>query len=358
MKPAQENRDLSSCVIVINPSRFPFQVKRLKKMLSTYYIPNLIETESKAHFLETVRDFARGNRRYLLVWGGDGTAHDAINVLYKKERGPTKSVGFLRGGSGNGIQDSYEVPFLLRRQIKTYAESIRRGYTVDVDLLRVKNGGGSEYGQLVGLGFDARLLTRREGRRSRRTGTTKAGFLNYLLSGVQTYLSEPLSDGRVYTARLEDGKYALRGTRINAEFPFSKLDLDIQAPMIEIGTRPYYGLLFKVCPDVVCNDGFMDLYLFNFQSKLDIALHLPALWNGRHPRINSGFAKKEKPIIERFEIRRMRVESDQPIPYHIDGELRTCSVKHKGVYTLRLEVLPAGISFLVPEVFYRKFHPF
>ena len=351
------NRDLSSCLIVINPSRFPYQVRRLKRYLRSFTVPNLIETSSRDHFLETVRGFARGNLPHLLVWGGDGTAHDAVNELIRTDSGKNKSTGFLRGGSGNGIQDSYEVPFLLSRQIETYAESVLRGYTIDVDMIRVTDGEKREYGQLVGLGWDVRLLKRRESRKAG-NGAAKPGLLNYLLSGALTVLGEPLFDGSSYILGLEEGKYVLRGTRINAEFPFTYFPLESKAPMIEIGTRPYYGLLFKICPDVVCNDGLLNLYLFNFQTRADIFRDAVSLWYGRHHRINKRFAKKEKPIIQRFEIRGMTIESDRPIPYHIDGELRICSTCRDGRYGLRIDVLPGSFSFLVPGVFYRKFHPF
>jgi hypothetical protein len=54
----------------------------------------------------------------------------------------------------------------------------------------------------------------------------------------------------------------------------------------------------------------------------------------------------------------LTIESDKPFPYHIDGELRSCASARKGKYSLRIDVLPRNFSFLVPGVFYRKFHPF
>ncbi len=350
-------KDFSSCVIVINPSRFPYQVRRLKRLLRSYTVPALVETRSRSHFLETVRSFTGGEKPHLLVWGGDGTAHDAINEIITSGGPADKSVGFLRGGSGNGIQDSYEVPFTLPRQVAAYAESVKNGYTIAVDLLRVTNGENREFGQLVGLGWDVRLLEKRD-KRTAPDGSAKPGFMNYLVSGAATILGEPLRDHRSYTLRLEDGKYVLRGTRINAEFPFRNLAVPSDAPMIEIGTRPYYGLLFKVCPDVVCNDGSIGLYIFNFQNKADILRDPVSLWNGLHHRINRRFAKKEKPIIQRFEIRGMTIECDEPFPYHVDGELRTCAESRDGKFSLRIDVMPGSFSFLVPGVFYRKFHPF
>ena len=46
--------------------------------------------------------------------GGDGTANEAINLFMRESAAnpailKKKAIGVLRGGSGNGIQDSYEV---------------------------------------------------------------------------------------------------------------------------------------------------------------------------------------------------------------------------------------------------------
>jgi len=362
---------MNSCLVLINPNRTPHQIHKLKKILSSNHPVEIMETANREAFLKGVADFCKSPLKHLLVWGGDGTAHDAINVLMEHSVGKKKSIGFLRGGSGNGIQDSYEVPFCLRSQIKAYLESIQKGYTVEVDLLQIENGNRKEYGQLMGIGFDVRLLQRRNNRKHSSNGQVKAGFWNYFLSGVLTFLTEPLRDGRIYQLDFEEGKYALRGTRINAETPFTRLHLASDAPMIELGTRPYYGRLFKVCPDVVCNRGFLEAYLFNFQTKWDVARDINYLWNGWHHRINRRFARQEKPIIQRFEVKKAWITSEEPFPYHTDGELRLCdqqsvppplpgmeSFSTQQGYTLRIEIVPKVLNFLVPGVFYRKFHPF
>ena len=111
--------------------------------------------------------------------------------------------------------------------------------------------------------------------------------------------------------------------------------------MIEIGTRPYYGKHFKVCPDVVCNDGNLDVYF-------------PDLWNGRHHWINQRLAKKDRPIIERYEVSKLSVEVCEGESFHIDGELYESSVHQ----SLCITILPRALNIIVPRSFYRKFHPF
>ena len=348
---------LESCSVVVNPSRTPHLVSRLLRLLERYGAGRVIVTRDREHFIREIEDFARSPFRNLVVWGGDGSAHEALNALVKAGCAD-KNVGFLRGGSGNGIQDSYEVPFPVTRQVAAFAESAAADYRIAVDLLSIDSGTGPVYGQLCGLGFDVRVLERRAQRRSRKTGSARPGLLNYIRSGLGLVAFEPLSDGRTYRLDLERGKFALRGRRTNAEFPFERLSLEANPVMLEMGTRPYYGGLFKVCPDVVCNDGFLDLYLFNFGNKFDVLRNAVSLWNGWHYRINSRFARRSKPLIERFEIKRAVVSAEEDFLWHVDGEVRRCERRGGGPAILDVRVLPDAISFLVPAGFWRKFHAY
>ncbi len=349
------------CELIINPSRYPQYVRVLRRILKRVNIAMVSESRDRAHFMDLVGEFCRGPNRHLLVWGGDGTAHAAINALMEclpESRGRGKSIGFLRGGTGNGIQDSYDVPVRISRQLTTYAESMSRGYVIDVDLLSVGDGESKRFGQLLGVGFDVEALRRRErySRRGRVGGL--AGFLNYAQAGLHTFFRRDFRTGFPLEIELLDGKYAFRGTRVNAEFPFERVRRTVNPMMLEVGTRPYYGKLFKVCPDVVCNDGNMDLYLFNFRRKSSIARHLPALWYGHHRRINKHLSRHGGGVIERFELRRMRIEAEGPLDYHVDGELLRAPAASSGRSRLDIGVEPHVVSFIVPGRFYRLFHPF
>lgn len=346
------------CELIINPSRYPQYVRVLRRILKKVNIAVVSESRDREHFMELVGSFCRGPNKHLLVWGGDGTAHAAINALMQCRSHPTaveKSVGFLRGGTGNGIQDSYDVPVRVSRQLETYAESMVRGYRLNVDLLRVDDGDEVRYGQLLGLGFDVDVLRRRE--RSRGSGGL-VGFLNYGRATINSFLHGDFRGGLPLDIELIDGKYAFRGTRVNAEFPFTRVRRVVNPVMLEVGTRPYYGKLFKVCPDVVCNDENMDLYLFNFRRKGSIARHLPALWAGRHQRINKHLSRHRGGVIERFELKSMTIERHGALDYHVDGELLRAPVNSGGRSRISVTVEPRTLSFIVPGRFYRLFHPF
>jgi len=360
-----QDLDFSRTKLIINPSRYPQYVKLLKKTVGKANFAAIVESESREHFIQSVREFREGPLHYLLVWGGDGTAHDTINTLLENEKGRQlmgreKAVGFLRGGSGNGIQDSYEVPFSLKRQLRAYSESTRNGFMEAVDLFEIRYSGRTEYGQLAGLGFDVKVLELRNERkklRGKHAGYPKPGLLNYARSTLKAFFRH-FHIPEAYSIDLYDGRYSYRGYRVNAEFPFEQLRRDTTVPMLEIGTRPYYGHLFKVCPDVVCNNGKVDLYLFNFFERFFVLKNAYLLWRGEHGKINKKLIRKGKPVIERYQVREVRISRDSPFYFHIDGELRQIDLPNEeGVYEIRVNVIPRVINFIVPGTFYRKFHP-
>ena len=354
-----------SCIIIVNPTRYPKAVRKLKKLLKHYKAPKVIITKSKEHFMESVRDFYH-NSDYtnLLVWGGDGTANDAINgIIEEKKKDETvrkKAIGFLRGGSGNGIQSSYEVPIRLEKQVEAYSESMIKGYTIDTDIIKVKTKGQVKYGQLVGLGFDTLVLDRRNNNHywiGKRKGEIRKGFFNYAQAFVRSFLIEKNFFSH-YHLKLFDGCYVYFGNNVNSEYCFKTLIRNIRTPMIEVGIRPYYGSLFKVCPYVVCNDGYIDVYVFGFQTKVSILYNFLDLYRGKFFRINRRFARKELPIIENYKVKEIKIESFEPFHYHIDGELYTADQLKDKKFRLELKVLPRSLTFLVPPAFYRKFYPF
>lgn len=280
--------------------------------------------------------------------------HQAINAMMTNSI-TGKALGFLRGGTGNGIQDSYEIPYLLPRQISSYIESVKNSYVEPVDLLKIEAAGRIIYGQLLGVGYDAqvvkirRLLYFKDAHNS-----VQPGLKYYILSALKMFKKLDFHNLPEREITFQNGKYALKGIKINAEYPFETLTRRIKPVIIEIGTRPYYGRLFRICPDVVCNDGNMDAYLYQFSSHWTVLMNLVSIWNGWHHRINGRLARVRKPLIERYEIKEARIRTGKEVDFHIDGELYNTEEAEE----IRVTIMPRALDFLVPGSFYHKFHPF
>lgn len=361
--------NLESCTVVINPRRYPRAVSKLEKILERTDVSKVIISKSKEDFIYSVENFYENNSENLLVWGGDGTAHDAINALMNAKAKTTipkkKSIGFLRGGSGNGIQDSYEVPHYLVRplekQLECYSESMKNGYKIDVNLIKINQDNLESYCQLAGFGFDVEVLKRRESRIYKKgvlRGEARAGMKNYILSSLSALSSGFSAIENDFEIELCDGKNVVVGQRTRAEHEFNSLLRRTTAPLIEMGVRPYYGKMFKICPEVVCNDGYMNLYLFNFKDEWDALKNVFWLYTGRHDQINRKFISDTRPPIERYKIKKAAISSEKEFYYHIDGELKLSEKSDDELYRISFEVVQNAINFLVPKTFYKSFNWF
>lgn len=344
---------LKNFTFLINPTRHPSSVKILKKILKQRRAAEVIETRSREELAAEVVRFCKGPEGNLVIWGGDGTVHNAINAMMIHPP-KNKALGFLRGGTGNGIQDSYEIPWRIGKQIETYIKSSENNYYEAVDLLKIETENETLYGQLLGVGADVDVLKVRKEKFSSSEKMIIPGIRYYIGAGLKVLKSFDFKTVPESKLIFKHGKYALRGSKINAEFPFKSLVRTTRSALIEIGTRPYYGKRFKICPDVVCNDGKMDAYLFQFTNHFTVLRSLFAVWNGWHDRVNTHLIKAGYPLIERYEVSSTIIEMNAPFYFHVDGELY-----HTGAAArVKISILPRAVNFLVPENFYLKFHPF
>jgi diacylglycerol kinase family enzyme len=337
----------------------------LKKIIKKYSFFIVIESKDSNHFLESISEYYYSKTSYLLIWGGDGTAHAAINRLTElkiehPEDNIKRSIGFLRGGSGNGIQDSYEVPFSIFKQLKTYIHSINNDYSINVDLIKTDFNDKTEYTQLAGIGFDASILKLRDKdkyKTGQHKGIIKPGLWNYITALLKVLVDNFHGETPEYTISFDSGKYLFQGSRVNAEIQIERMDKKCNPLLIEIGNRPYFAARFKICPHVVCNSGSMNLYVYNKMKRRTMLLNLRYFWTGQHNKINDRFAKRNKQIIEHYEITNTQISCAEPFYFHLDGDLKRVEKQKNGLYLLNFTILPGAITFLVPEVFFKKFHP-
>lgn len=354
-----------TCYLIINPNRFPQYVKILKKIVKKFSFLKVIESRNSKHFIDSITEFYFSKVNYLLIWGGDGTAHATINQLtnlkLNNQNDNTKrAIGFLRGGSGNGIQDSYEVPYNIFNQLKTYIHSINHDYSIDVDLIKADYNGKTEYTQLAGIGIDATILKLRNRDKFKNgplKGIIKPGLWSYITAAIRIFFRDYNREAREYILKLYYGRYLFQGKSVNAQVGINYLEKKCHPLIIEVGNRPFFAARLKVCPHVVCNNGLMNLYIYNKIARGTLIRNLHHFWIGRHNIINDKFAKKKKPLIEHFELKSCQINSEKPFYFHMDGDLKKVRKSVNGNYNLSFSILPRSITFLVPEVFYNKFHP-
>jgi len=340
-----------SCMLLINPVRNPHKAKRVKRALQESGFTRIVVSRSRDHFIESVSVFLKSGFRYLVVWGGDGSIHDAVNTMmhegYSRTRKNDKVLGFLRGGSGNGYHDSYGVPHSLFRQIRFLEQAISQRSVQAVDLLKIDYGADPIYGQLAGFGFDAAAAKRRksavEGQKER--GRVCWGLFQYFLSAVGAFIHDFSSVERFSTVELTGGK-PIPELLMNEEHGriFAKKDT-LNLSMIEIGKRQYYGNRFRICPHAVCNDGKLWVYFFFVSWRMPVIRRLFSLWKGNYSRVNKKFGASRSLFVGGYAADTLRFAPEVPVPFHVDGEVYGEEEKEASEFTI--SVVPEAVLFLV-----------
>jgi diacylglycerol kinase family enzyme len=346
-------------------------------------VQSVIVSESETHFEQVVRNFFKSDTMFLLIYGGDGTINRALNCgahVWKqftssippghfhsdttsrdsnRGGGPSvKSIGFLRGGSGNGYHDSYEVPRMLKRQLRSSMDSMYQNRSCDVDVMKINDGSKVYYGQLFGLGFDARVLKRRNAKKV--TGDAKIvkpGLLNYILSTLSTLANLEIPakrTGKRYILELSEGLEIGDSSKGEKKRPFRYLKFETDAPLIEICKRSYYGNRFRICPGALSDSGLLDVKVFDFEKKPPVLINLLPLWRGWHGWINRKARSDGGARIAHYRARQISISSAESLEYHVDGELVTPPEGEPRPGKVHFTVLPKAFLFLVSEKYLRK----
>ncbi|MGW8258407.1 MAG: diacylglycerol/lipid kinase family protein, partial [Thermoguttaceae bacterium] len=96
---------------------------------------------------------------------------------------------------------------------------------------------------------------------------------------------------------------------------------------------PCYGGGLRIAPFAVGNDSELDLCGFRRGNIWRFLEYIAAIYLRRHQRMNDWFTRRS---------RRLRIESDVPVPYQLDGD-------PGGWLPLEIEVLPKRLTMLVPQ---------
>lgn len=253
-------------------------------------------------FLTTGRGGARERARRLepdvdvvAVVGGDGTVSEVLDGL----PGRDVPVAILPLGTANVMSLDLGLP---RRAAGTLA-MIAGGRTTPLDTARVNR---SRLSFLVsGVGIDALALHELEARR--RGPITKAAYFGAVLRALGRY--EPPSLAVAIDGEPVPGRPAL----------------------VLVSNIVHYGGFAILSPDRRIDDGLFEVYVFEKGSRAALAGYaLRALASG----LPGGTCWMRR-------ARRVRIESERPVPCHVDGDAF-------GETPVEIEVDPVQFRLLVP----------
>jgi YegS/Rv2252/BmrU family lipid kinase len=236
----------------------------------------------------------------VLAAGGDGTLNEAAQAL----AATGVALGYLPFGTVNIWARELGMPLQPIEAARTIVEG--RIEAVDLGMANDRY-----FLLMTGVGFDGEVV-----RRTRRFEHHKQRFsiLPYVAGGLVTVAS-------------------YRGTDV--ELRYDGLIRRVQALMLVVGNTRLYAGRFRFTPHAVANDGWLDLCIARGRGPLALARQsLPLFLSGSITHSD----------VELLRVRELSVQTDEPIPFQVDGELA-------GTTPIYFRIVPLALKVIVPKDF-------
>jgi diacylglycerol kinase (ATP) len=253
---------------------------------------------------EQARRAAENGASLVVVVGGDGTVHEAVNGLV----GSSAELGVIPRGTGTDFVRTFGIPTKLDEALGVLAG----GRTRTIDLGRAEyrawdgSDGSAYFANVASAGMSGAVA-------QRANETTKA------LGGRVSFLWATLA----VFARWRNSEVTVE---VDAERRQARM-LDVV-----VANCQFLGGGMRMCPDAVPDDGLFDVLLIGDITKRDLALTLPKVYRGTH---------LPHPKAEALRGRAVAVEAPVPLPVELDGE-------QPGTTPVRLEIVPGALRLRVP----------
>ncbi|MDE6441352.1 MAG: diacylglycerol kinase family lipid kinase [Clostridia bacterium] len=247
---------------------------------------------------EICSEVTSGKGNTIIAMGGDGTLHEILNGFIDFEN---NSMGLIPLGTGNDFAAAAGIPL----KAKKAAEIIAYGRAKPIDFLQLSSGLRSL--NAVGTGIDVDVLKIAYSGKNH----AKSKYLRALIKALirfKSYRYKVVYDGK------EEEHYGLIGAA---------------------GNGRQFGGGIKCFPDAKIDDGYLDLLVVDFISKIKIIGAFLKLMRGKINKIKQVTAVKTKS----FKI----IPLDDNCTIQADGEL------YDNV-PLEVELVEGKLNFFIPSV--------
>ncbi len=273
---------MSRTCIIFNPAARGDRAKaRLRALQQIAREAEFMPTASAGDAVALAKDAAHAGFDTVVAAGGDGTINEVVNGLMWAPPGLRPRLGVAPIGTVNVYARELRLPLDIEAAWQVIAKgNVRR---VDAGLVRSADGRRRYFAQLAGAGFDAMAIAALDLNLKRRIT-----WLAYVVSGFEM-LARRLP---LLTVRAD-------GDTATGHFVF-------------IGKGSYYGGPFELFPDARLDDGRLTVCVFQGKRLLDVPRYIQGVLRGAHTSY---------PDVCCLRAKRVRVESNEPAPLELDGEL-------------------------------------
>jgi diacylglycerol kinase (ATP) len=244
--------------------------------------------------LDLARASVAGGAESLVVCGGDGMVHVAVQAL----AGSATSLGLIPAGTGNDVARYLDIP---RNDPQAAADVVVGSKVRTIDLALA---GATHFITVLAAGFDSKVNERAN------KMTWPRGQMRYNLA-------------------------TLAELRVFEPLPYV-LDLDgeerrLDAMLVAVGNGPSFGGGLRITHGASIDDGWLDVVVIKPMSKVELVKTYPKLYYGGHVH---------HPQYEHHRVRSVTVAAPGVVAY-ADGE-------RIGALPLTVQVAPSSLRVLTP----------
>lgn len=237
-------------------------------------------SESREAAIDFVHDLEANGGGKLIVVGGDGTIHNAINAIRDFEG---VSVGFIRGGSGNDLASTLGIS-------KDPKQAVNDILTAEERRMNLLDVGGIKCANLAATGLDVEVLKRRDRMKLFR------GKAKYMVATLITLL--------------KFGSYKINTVLDSVARSFKGM-------VIAVGNGKFFGGGMNAVPHANPFGDKFGVTVVNEIKKICLPTNLPRFISGKH--------ENAPKYIEHFFGENLLVEAPEVADFtvDVDGELYT-----------------------------------
>jgi diacylglycerol kinase (ATP) len=248
-----------------------------------------------------VWETVRNGTTELIVAGGDGSVHEAVNGIMAA--GGEASLGVVPVGTGNDFAKAAGIPLDWEAATTLLARRIADGaHPRSTDLGRMND---RWFANGAGIGLDAKVT------QIARSYRWPIGDLVYLAAIFRAML-----DGIATPEILIES---------------DELQWDGPLTLASVSNGPWVGGMFHIAPMAKNDDGVLELLVAAPVTRMRILQLLPKLMRGNH--------MDEREIVH-ASVRRVKIAAAAAVPSHLDGEMQPLQADFE------IEILPDGLQLL------------
>ena len=237
----------------------------------------------------------------IIVAGGDGSVHEAVNGILRSAS--QTALGVIPLGTGNDFAKACSIPLHWEDATRLLADRI--GSDMPWRYIDAGRMNDRYFANGAGIGFDAKI------NHIARSNRLPLGDLVYLIAVFQG-----VWDGVITPS---------------VRMQYDSAEYDGSVTLVEVCNGPSVGGMFQIAPMAKNDDEFLDLVFVEPVGRLRIFSLLPKLVKGSH--INA-------PEVTCARVNSVRLIADGPIPSHLDGEVQALQTE------FQIEILKRSLALL------------